>query len=480
MAISQNEIQSIVNTVLSSIRTNSRTIDQLSLVTKLNDNDCIEINGGKRVTYAILRDLIVSLFNTELDSLKILINKCQNASSNNAADIENLKVRLRELAAMSEIYDALIYDVNDSLSSLTGRLNSHLTESLLEHNRLFASLSELTTYAHGRCEELITRIDALGILPIASAEVLPPEPDPEEYDQVFSAGFYPWLTPEGYITIVRSHYPGAGCCEPQWFPDTPTHEGDTIRPEFDRYVEWHEATPGGGIRGWYEARRDVLYLCNGRLYHYNGVSLDEYAGGGGDGTVPDSITEAVTQLRTRVTEIELEQKTIADRVFTTNCNLQSVVRPITGYRPDGLLPDDGPGMYLHPGDGSDPDTPGRPDARPRAYLSFGPEGTPSYFDRDRTEWAEYWQRIVRALGLFDDRIQAYGIFDFQYSCIRAKDGLYSFPGTTSGSFEYILVTNDGTKCIPLNTLPGSDIEEFTDDEIMQAAQAALNTDNNRQ
>lgn len=75
MAITQDEIQSIVNTVLSSIRTNSQTIDQLTPVTSLGNADYFEINGGKRVSYMVLKDLIVSAFTSnEHESLKELIN----------------------------------------------------------------------------------------------------------------------------------------------------------------------------------------------------------------------------------------------------------------------------------------------------------------------------------------------------------------------------------------------------------------------
>lgn len=77
MAITQDEMQSIVSAVLSAIRTNSRTIGQLTPVTSLGDNDSFEIDGGKRVTYATLRDLIASLSETEQDSLKNLITKSE-------------------------------------------------------------------------------------------------------------------------------------------------------------------------------------------------------------------------------------------------------------------------------------------------------------------------------------------------------------------------------------------------------------------
>ena len=81
MAITQDELQSIISAVLSSIRTNSKTIDQLTPVTSLSETDCFEINGGKKVTYKVLRDLIASLSSSDQDSLRTLINKCELKSA---------------------------------------------------------------------------------------------------------------------------------------------------------------------------------------------------------------------------------------------------------------------------------------------------------------------------------------------------------------------------------------------------------------
>lgn len=68
MAITSDELQSIVSAVLSSIRTNSRTIDQLTPVTALADTDNLEVHGGKRVVFSILRNLILS--KSGVDELK--------------------------------------------------------------------------------------------------------------------------------------------------------------------------------------------------------------------------------------------------------------------------------------------------------------------------------------------------------------------------------------------------------------------------
>lgn len=63
MALSETEFQNIVTAVLKSIRTNSRSIDQLTPVTALNDTDTLEIAGGKKVTYAKFKELVGSLLN---------------------------------------------------------------------------------------------------------------------------------------------------------------------------------------------------------------------------------------------------------------------------------------------------------------------------------------------------------------------------------------------------------------------------------
>lgn len=83
--INQEDLQSIVSAVLSSIRTNSRTIEQLTPVTSLNDSDSIEVGGGKRITYGTLKQLILQL--------EPLLNAIDNAK------ITSAKVTVAEASA---------------------------------------------------------------------------------------------------------------------------------------------------------------------------------------------------------------------------------------------------------------------------------------------------------------------------------------------------------------------------------------------
>lgn len=75
MALTPDEIQVIVNQVISAIRTNSRTIESLSLITSLGDDDCLEISGGKRISYGVLKLLLTILFTGKFDDLQTQISK---------------------------------------------------------------------------------------------------------------------------------------------------------------------------------------------------------------------------------------------------------------------------------------------------------------------------------------------------------------------------------------------------------------------
>ncbi|MCM1337696.1 MAG: hypothetical protein NC187_08310 [Candidatus Amulumruptor caecigallinarius] len=81
MAFTSDEINSIVAAVLSSLATNSRTIEQLTQVSTLSDSDVFEIGGGRKVSFGTLRDLVVSLSSAEQEELMTLISKCELKSA---------------------------------------------------------------------------------------------------------------------------------------------------------------------------------------------------------------------------------------------------------------------------------------------------------------------------------------------------------------------------------------------------------------
>lgn len=75
MAITQDELNSIISSVLSSIRTNSKTIEQMTPATSLGETDYFEVSGGKKVSYSVLKELIGSMSTEDQDSLRTQIDK---------------------------------------------------------------------------------------------------------------------------------------------------------------------------------------------------------------------------------------------------------------------------------------------------------------------------------------------------------------------------------------------------------------------
>lgn len=68
--MTEKEKQSIVEAVLSAVRTNSRTIVQLTPVTSLANSDSLEVSGGKKITFLKLKELIASSVVVTEESIK--------------------------------------------------------------------------------------------------------------------------------------------------------------------------------------------------------------------------------------------------------------------------------------------------------------------------------------------------------------------------------------------------------------------------
>ena len=54
------EIQEIVAAVIQSLKTNGKTIDQLTAVTTIADTECFELGGGKKITFGKLKELVAT------------------------------------------------------------------------------------------------------------------------------------------------------------------------------------------------------------------------------------------------------------------------------------------------------------------------------------------------------------------------------------------------------------------------------------
>ncbi len=94
MALSQDEMQSIINAVLSSIRTNSRTINQLTPVTSLDENDYFELSGGRRIRFDVLRQMILPEYEEDYNvvaAIKTLRSTIEKINSDNEIRDERLE-----------------------------------------------------------------------------------------------------------------------------------------------------------------------------------------------------------------------------------------------------------------------------------------------------------------------------------------------------------------------------------------------------
>ena len=58
--MTQQELNIIVEAVISALMTNGKTLLQLTTVTEIDENDYLELDGGRKVSFATLRDLIIS------------------------------------------------------------------------------------------------------------------------------------------------------------------------------------------------------------------------------------------------------------------------------------------------------------------------------------------------------------------------------------------------------------------------------------
>ena len=69
MALSQQELSEIISAVLSSLQTNSKTVMDMSNIPSISDDDFIELNGGRRVSFRVLKQSISDLFTENFNNI---------------------------------------------------------------------------------------------------------------------------------------------------------------------------------------------------------------------------------------------------------------------------------------------------------------------------------------------------------------------------------------------------------------------------
>lgn len=113
--MTEQELQSVINAVLSSIKTNSRSIGQLTGVQTLSDSDCFEIAGGRKVAYSVLRDLIYTAVKAKLENMQtdIANSVLQSVSFDATGSTATLTIKQKG-------YDAITVSVPIATDSQSG------------------------------------------------------------------------------------------------------------------------------------------------------------------------------------------------------------------------------------------------------------------------------------------------------------------------------------------------------------------------
>ena len=82
--MTDNELQTIVEAVLESLKTNGKTIEQLTAVTTMGTNDYIELNGGRKVKYSVLYDQLYTAAQAVIEASETEMWTAINAKANKA------------------------------------------------------------------------------------------------------------------------------------------------------------------------------------------------------------------------------------------------------------------------------------------------------------------------------------------------------------------------------------------------------------
>lgn len=68
--MTENELEQIVAAVLSALRTNGKTINQLTATTTLSDSDNLEVSGGRKISFAKLKEAVADAVSVTANEIK--------------------------------------------------------------------------------------------------------------------------------------------------------------------------------------------------------------------------------------------------------------------------------------------------------------------------------------------------------------------------------------------------------------------------
>lgn len=152
--MTEQELQSVINAVLSSIKTNSRSIGQLTGVQTLSDNDCFEVAGGRKVAYSVLRDLIYTAVKAKLENMQtdIANSVLQSVSFDATGSTATLTIKQKG-------YDAITVNVPIATDSQSGFMTAEQVKYIDDLREDIPNLQNKLDAAHG--EVMFADLDKL-------------------------------------------------------------------------------------------------------------------------------------------------------------------------------------------------------------------------------------------------------------------------------------------------------------------------------
>lgn len=82
--MTDNELQTIVEEVIASLKTNGKTIDQLTAVQTMVSGDYIELNGGRKVAYSVLYNQLYTAAQSVIEACETEMWTAINSKANKA------------------------------------------------------------------------------------------------------------------------------------------------------------------------------------------------------------------------------------------------------------------------------------------------------------------------------------------------------------------------------------------------------------
>lgn len=152
--MTEQELQSVINAALSSIKTNSRSIGQLTGVQTLSDSDCFEVAGGRKIAYSVLRDLIFAAANTKLENMQtdIANSVLQSVSFDAKSSTATLTIKQKG-------HDAISVSVPIATDSQSGFMTAEQVKYIDDLREDIPNLQNKLDAAHG--EVMIADLDKL-------------------------------------------------------------------------------------------------------------------------------------------------------------------------------------------------------------------------------------------------------------------------------------------------------------------------------